>query len=139
MSVTKDIDPPNVPVLETERLRLRGHRVGDLDASAAMWADPVVRRYTGATPSTLLQSWSRMRGYVGHWVLLGFGYWVVEERVTANFIGELGFADFKRGVPEIEGIPEIGWALTRAAHGKGYATEGVRAAIAWGEQHLESK
>ncbi len=130
---------PNVPVIETERLLMRGHRLADLDASAAMWADPSVRRYTGVVPSTLLQSWARVRGYVGHWALLGFGYWVVEERATANFIGEAGFADFKRGVEQINGVPEIGWALIPAAHGNGYATEAVRAAIAWGDHNLESK
>ena len=36
-----------VPILETERLRLRGHRVDDFAASAAMWADPIVTRYIG--------------------------------------------------------------------------------------------
>ena len=32
----------NAPVIETERLRLRGHRLGDFDACAALWGDPVV-------------------------------------------------------------------------------------------------
>ena len=37
-----------VPVLLTPRLRLRGHAAGDLDATAAMWADEeVVRDITG--------------------------------------------------------------------------------------------
>lgn len=43
-----------------------------------------------------------------------------------------GFADFKRGIaPSIEGVPEIGWVLASSAHGKGYATEAARAALAW--------
>ncbi|MEO6913262.1 MAG: GNAT family N-acetyltransferase, partial [Candidatus Baltobacteraceae bacterium] len=131
---------PDVPVIETDRLRLRGHRLHDFNDSAAMWADPVVTRYIGGQPSTEQQSWARVRGYVGHWSLLGFGYWVVEAKTSGAFIGEVGFADFKRQVePSIEGIPEIGWVLISAAHGKGYATEAVRAAVAWGDNHFDSK
>ena len=29
-----------IPILETERMRLRPHRLQDLDACVAMWADP---------------------------------------------------------------------------------------------------
>ena len=32
--------------------------------------------------------------------------------------------------------PEIGWALLPSAHGKGLATEGVRAVVAWGDVHF---
>jgi len=31
---------------------------------------------------------------------------------------------------------ELGWALATRIHGKGYATEAVRAAVAWGERHF---
>ena len=41
-----------VPTLETERLKLRGHRLEDLAACAAMWADPEVIRYTTRKPQT---------------------------------------------------------------------------------------
>ena len=34
-----------VPVLETQRLRLRGHEIGDLTDCAALWASPVVIRH----------------------------------------------------------------------------------------------
>ncbi len=36
-------------------------------------------------------------------------------------------------------MPELGWALVSRAHGKGYATEAVRAAIAWADVNLTSK
>jgi len=32
-----------------------------------------------------------------------------------------------------------GWVLTSAHHGKGYATEGVRAALAWADEHLRTE
>jgi RimJ/RimL family protein N-acetyltransferase len=122
-----------IPILESERLKLRGHRLDDFLDSAAMWADPEVTRYIGGKPLTEEESWSRLLRYVGHWSLLGFGYWVVEEKTTGHFIGEIGFADYKRGLPSLEGLPEIGWAFVSQARGKGYATEAVRAAVAWSD------
>jgi RimJ/RimL family protein N-acetyltransferase len=126
-----------VPVLETERLKLRGHRLEDFAACAAMWADPVVARYIGGKPLTEEESWTRFLRYVGHWALMGFGYWVVEEKATGSFIGEMGFANLKRNMePSLGDTPEIGWVFASQAHGKGYATEAVRAAVAWGDLHF---
>lgn len=127
-----------VPVLETPRLRLRGHRIGDFEASAAMWADERVVRYISGKPSTRPQSWSRLLQYVGHWQLLSFGYWVIEDRETGVFLGEVGLADFKRDItPPIDGIPEIGWVLVPEAHGRGIATEAVAAAVKWADGHFD--
>jgi len=126
-----------VPVIETERLRLRRHRLDDFAASVAMWADPIVTRYIGGKPFTHEEVWARLLRYVGHWVLLGFGYWALEVKATGEFVGELGFADMKRDIqPSLEGLPELGWALVSHAHGKGYATEAVRAVVAWGDQRF---
>ncbi|MBZ4422470.1 GNAT family N-acetyltransferase [Myxococcus sp. RHSTA-1-4] len=122
------------PALETERLVLRGHVLGDFADSVALWADPEVTRHITGKPSTEEETWARLLRYVGHWALLGFGYWVVRERATGRFVGEVGFADFKRDLtPSIAGVPEAGWALAPWAHGKGYATEAVRAAHTWCE------
>lgn len=128
---------PDVPVLETERLRLRGHRLDDFSHSAAMWSDPDVTRHIGGKPLTEEESWTKFLRYVGHWSLLGFGYWAVEEKATGKFVGEIGFADYKRDLqPSLKGIPEIGWVLASQAHGKGYATEAVRGVTAWGDAHF---
>lgn len=130
---------PLPPVIETSRLRLRPHSVSDFEDVAAMWSDPWVIRYTIGTASPRQSSWQRMLAYRGHWALLGFGYWAVEEKSSGAYIGELGFADFKRSVqPSIDGMPELGWALVSNARGKGYATEGLRGAIAWGDSHFGS-
>lgn len=99
-----------------------------------MWADPVVTRYIGGKPLSGEEAWTKLLRYVGHWALLGFGYWAVEEKATGNFIGELGFSDYKRElVPSMDGVPEVGWVLVPGAHGKGYATEALRTALAWGD------
>lgn len=122
--------------IETARLRLRLHRLDDFDALAAMWEDPLVVRYISGKPSTREQSWARLMRYSGHWTLLGYGYWAVEERETGKFVGEVGFADYKRDMPSAFEGPEIGWMFASHAHGKGYATEAVRAAIEWAQESL---
>jgi len=105
-----------------------------------MWSDPVVTRFIGGKASTEQQVWARIMNYAGQWKLLGFGYWAVEEKASGRFIGELGFADFKRDIaPKMRDIPELGWVLSPEFHNKGYATEGVRAAIAWADEFLESR
>jgi RimJ/RimL family protein N-acetyltransferase len=130
---------PLPPVIETERLRLRAHQTDDFADCVLMWSDPAIARYTIGTPSPPQRTWLRILAYRGHWALLGFGYWAVEERASGRYIGELGFADFKRDIqPSIEGMPELGWALVSQAHGKGYATEALRAAVAWGDSHFRS-
>jgi RimJ/RimL family protein N-acetyltransferase len=123
-----------VPVIETERLRLRGHRPEDFADSAKMWADPTVTRYIGGKPLSEEEVWTRLLRYVGHWCWLGFGYWLVEEKATGSFAGEMGFADWKRDItPSFHGVPEVGWVFATRVHGKGYATEAVRAALTWGD------
>jgi RimJ/RimL family protein N-acetyltransferase len=104
-----------------------------------MWADRGVTRFIGGRPFTEEEVWARFLRYAGHWSFMGFGYWAVEERSSATFIGEIGFADFKREIEApICGIPELGWVLVTHAHGQGYATEAVRAALDWGKAHLAS-
>ncbi|MCM2473769.1 GNAT family N-acetyltransferase [Rhizobium sp. CG5] len=126
-----------VPVLETERLRMRGHGVQDFEASARMWADERVVRFITRKPSSKSESWSRLLRYIGHWQALSFGYWVVEDRRTGAFLGEVGFGDFKRDmVPPLNGIPEAGWALVPEVHGRGIATEAVTAALQWADRNL---
>ncbi|MDQ6647420.1 MAG: GNAT family N-acetyltransferase [Pseudomonadota bacterium] len=125
-----------VPVLETPRLRLRAHRVEDFQPLADMWADPQVYRHLSARASTREESWLRLLRYAGLWNFLGYGCWAVEERSTGRCIGDLGYADFKRGIPALEGVPEMCWVLAAQAHGKGYASEALTAAMAWGQTHF---
>ncbi|MGK9232154.1 GNAT family N-acetyltransferase [Inquilinus limosus] len=120
--------------IETERLVLRPHRAEDFDDLAAMWADPGVTRFIGGRPSTSEESWARLLRYGGLWSLLGLGYWAVRDRASGRFVGEVGFADFRRGLgPDFDGAPEAGWILAPWAQGRGLAGEAVRAALAWAD------
>jgi RimJ/RimL family protein N-acetyltransferase len=128
------ISPVVIPVIETERFMLRGHTLADFEASASMWSDPDVVRFIGGRPFTTDEVWARILRYHGHWALLGYGFWAIEDRATRQFVGEVGFADFKRPIePPFGDTPEMGWSLAAAAHGRGVASEVVAAAAEWGD------
>ena len=96
-------------------------------------------RFLGAKPNTTDESWSRLLRNAGHWTLLGFGSWLVEEKATGDFVGEVGLFNYQRDIdPPLGETPEIGWILSPAKHGKGYATEAVRALVAWGDSRFTS-
>jgi RimJ/RimL family protein N-acetyltransferase len=126
-------------VLRTSRLSLTPHSLADFDDSAALWGDPAVVRYITGAPSTGSVSWSRLQRYAGNWALLGYGYWVVRETASGRFAGEVGFGDFRRDMAvDFAGAPEAGWVLATWAHGQGYASEAVAAALAWGDAQFDS-
>lgn len=119
------------PTIETERLILRGYRLEDFPHVASAWSDPEVVRYIGRV-STEEESWTRFLRNSALWPMLGYGYWAATEKDTGRFIGDVGFADFKREIePSLKGVPEIGWVLARWAHGRGYATEAAQGALRW--------
>ena len=128
-----------VPILETPRLIMRGHRSSDFESVTAMWGDFEVAKHISGKPSTKEESWARMLRYAGLWHFLGYGYWVLEDKATGKFLGEVGLANFHREMdPPLGDLPEAGWVLTPAAHGKGYATEGIGAALAWADANLKT-
>ncbi len=123
-----------IPVVETERLVLCGHTTADLDDSLALWSHPTTVRYIGGRIATREEVWARLQRYVGHWALNGYGFWLVRERATGAFVGEVGLADFKREVDvDYGGAAEAGWVIAPDAQGRGYAGEAMRGALAWAD------
>lgn len=126
-----------IPLVSTARLLLREHRFADLAAFTAMFQKPGFYAFLGGQPLPEEDVWTKVLRNSGHWSLLGFGYWAVEETATGRYIGAVGFADWRRAMePSLKGEPEIGWVLDPAVHGRGYATEAVAAALAWGKAHF---
>jgi RimJ/RimL family protein N-acetyltransferase len=68
---------PLGPVVETPRLRLRPHRLDDLDARTTMTGNDYVMRFFPDTQSRE-DNWARLLRYAGHWALLGWGLFAVE-------------------------------------------------------------
>ncbi|MEL6753129.1 MAG: GNAT family N-acetyltransferase [Pseudomonadota bacterium] len=120
------------PRLETERLILRPHEARDFEAFAAMWRDPLVLEHTILEPRSEQDAWMTMHRLLGSWPLLGFGFWAVALRETDAFIGDCGFMDAMRPqTPDKRGVPEVGYALSTAWHGKGLMGEALGAVHAW--------
>ena len=80
----------SIPVLETPRLRLRAHRADDLAGCAAMWADPSVTRHISGRVFSAAETWGKILLHAGHWTLMGFGYWVVEEKASGDILFTAG-------------------------------------------------
>jgi RimJ/RimL family protein N-acetyltransferase len=112
------------PVLQTERLTLRAPVAADYPAWEA-FAVSDRARYIGG-PYDLRQAWRGFGHTVGHWVLRGWGNFIVTLKGSDAPLGMVG-PYYPRDWPE----KEIGWTLwTAAAEGKGYAFEAARAALA---------
>jgi RimJ/RimL family protein N-acetyltransferase len=117
-------------MVTTERLRLRPWRDDDLEPYAALNADPKVREFF---PS--LQTWQEsaesMQFIRDHWAQRGFGLWAVEVVGGVRFIGFIGLNVPSLDAPFMPTV-ELGYRLAFDHWGRGYATEGARAAIAFG-------
>ncbi len=119
-------------MIETDRLILRPHIEADYEALCEMWADPQVVRHISGVPSTREQSWHRLLRWAGLWAMKGYGPFAILDKQSGRFLGEAGHADFHRGLgAAFDSCPEACWVLGGHAHGQGYATEAVAAAVRW--------
>jgi RimJ/RimL family protein N-acetyltransferase len=124
--------------LETERLRLVAGEEALARAEIEDRAE-MARLLGVAVPGTWpppLNDDASMRYFLRftqeHPGAVGFGcwYWMLKptkKSGTALLIGNGGF----KGQPSEDGTVEVGYSLLAGYQGKGYATEGVRALVAW--------
>lgn len=114
--------------LRTERLLLRQWRDDDLDAFAALNADPEVMRHFPRTLSRAESDTlaSRQRTLIAE---RGWGLWAVE--APEGFVGFVGLSE-PRFEAHFTPAVEVGWRLARRGWRKGYATEAARSVIAFG-------
>lgn len=115
----------SVPVLLTERIRLRALRLKDFDAFASLHAAPHAALMWQLV--TREAAWDRFAALAGEWAFRGYGTWALADRVTDRFLGHVGFLH-----PADAQEAELGWALVAEAQGQGLALEGALVARDWG-------
>jgi RimJ/RimL family protein N-acetyltransferase len=124
------------PTITTDRLILRAMTPADFEPYAAMWHDPRVTNFIGGAPRARDESWRRFCQSVGLWGLFGYGYWLFTLRDCGSMIGVGGLAQFERGMPQLAGFPEAGWAFAADHWGQGHASEAVGAVTQWADSAL---
>jgi RimJ/RimL family protein N-acetyltransferase len=127
------------PVLETERLILREYRLEDFPAHAAIWADPRTTRHFGSYAYDEELCWLRFLRNFGQWQMFGYGNWGIEDKQSRHYIGVVGFFQARRAIeiPYRES-PETGWVIAPDFQGCGLASEALKAAMAWGDAHIDA-
>ena len=113
-----------IPMLQTERLRLRAPRLADFEHWAAFFASDRSKYERG--PLDRIEGYRAWAADVALWQLRGNGGFGMDERQTGAYVGEAGIYQ-----PEGYSGPELGWFVVPEADGKGYAFEGAKAVMAW--------
>ena len=118
-------------MIETERLILRPWCEADVMPFHAMGQDIEIMRYLGppmdvAACAATVERMNTMAAATGDC------FWAVERRADGMFLGFCGIKPGPPGTP-IADRPEIGWRLSRAAWGQGFAREAAAACLdrAW--------
>ena len=117
-------------MIETERLILRPPLDADRDALAAMNTDPRVNEWLGG-PFDRAHSDALVDRIQAHVAEKGWGFWAAERKADGAVIGLCGLLSMGEDLPPGPAV-EIGWRFAAETWGAGYATEGARAALAWG-------
>jgi RimJ/RimL family protein N-acetyltransferase len=111
-------------------LLLRRWRDEDRSPFAALNADPIVMEHFPA-PLRGEESDAFVDRVEAGFGERGWGLWAVEVPGSAPFIGFVGLNPATFDAPFTPAV-EVGWRLGREHWGRGYATEGALAALAFG-------
>lgn len=118
----------SAPVLETERLILRGPLRSDLPEFTRFMTSSPRMEAQGETISKE-QAWFGFLTGVGHWQWHGFGFFRLTLRDGSLPIGRVGLLKHSNW-PKVE----LAWHLFDGAEGHGYATEAGQAVRRWAYQ-----
>lgn len=110
-----------IPVIETERLILRG--IGPEDAEACIAFMISSRAEYIGRKKDRREAWRTVATLIGHWTLRGYGPWAVADRGDNRILGVIG-PWCPEGWPEAE----MSWSVFAEAEGRGIAREAALAA-----------
>jgi RimJ/RimL family protein N-acetyltransferase len=117
----------SAPVITAARVILRPFAQRDFAGFAALH-DSAHARLMWRFPHRDA-AWERFLALTGGWSALGSGGWTIADRWSDAYLGHTGFFH-----GQATGTPELIWAVTAEAEGKGLAEEAVRTARAWGRR-----
>lgn len=115
----------DIPEVVTDRLVLRAPRESDIEAHIAFMASERSAMVGG--PQERFHAYRGFASSLGHWMLRGYGMWVMALKSDDQPIGRCGFI-FYDGWDE----PEIGWHVYDGFEGQGYVVEAAKAALGVG-------
>lgn len=122
-------------IIETERLILRTWEKPDAKRFAEINQDSKVIELVRDTPMSISEAREFIDKMHKHESRYGFSLWAAECKSTKVLIGFIGLS-----VPQFKAhftpCVEVGWRLAAQYWGKGYATEGAKAALEYGFQTL---
>ena len=112
-------------VLETQRLFLRRLTLDDLDALAAVYRDPDVRRYFPEGTLTYEETRQELDYFINvHYGQHGYGLWAAIHKETGAFVGRCGLLPWH--IDERYEV-EVAYLLDKKYWGRGLGTEAARA------------
>lgn len=129
------------PIIQTERLHLRQWREEDMELFIALNQDEKVREYFFPRFLSPEESKASLALITDHIERLSWGFWAASLIDTGEFIGCIGLEEvyFNAHFNASSKAIGIGWRLANNYWGKGYATEGAKAALKYGFKTLNFK
>ena len=119
-------------LFRSSRLSFHAPSMDDLDALAAMWADPVAMRYVGdGTPWSRGKVQQRLERAITLHEDRHMAFWTVRLIETGKTIGQAGIVPIEHNTQDPECPIELGYRFGQVHWGKGYATEAARAVAAY--------
>jgi RimJ/RimL family protein N-acetyltransferase len=99
---------------------IREFRPEDIQAVHGIYSDSRVWRYMGIGPTTTLEeSRERLARMLGYQRDHGYTFWAVTDAAGGELLGDCGLIPLEGVGPDVE----LGYRLSSAHWGKGYATE----------------
>ena len=122
-----------MPVLETERLRLRKLTMRDAQDIFDYSRDPLVAKYVlWEAHRSIGESRAYLRYMLRKYRNTEPASWGIELKSSGRIIGTIGFM----WIQSDNAAAEVGYSLARAQWGKGIMTEALQAVIAYGFNSL---
>jgi ribosomal-protein-alanine N-acetyltransferase len=125
---------PQTTILETKRLILRLLTLDDLDALAALYQDPEVRKYFPEGTLTYEETKEELEWIIEvYYGQYGYGLWATIHKETGELIGRCGLLPWT--IDERQEV-EVAYMLAKAYWGQGLATEAAQAILQYAFEQL---